>query len=108
MKNENFAVGTCAIKLILHGNSSLKGKRSILNRIKKRTSNNFNVSISEVGDNDSLQSALIAVVSVSNDKQYLDGQLAKVVDFIASLTEAEVANVETNIEIRGSEDYVFL
>lgn len=108
MKKESFGVGTCVIRLVLHGNNSLKGKRAILNRIKTRVKNKFNVSIAEVGNPDRLQSALLAVSSVSNDKVYLEGQFSKMVDFVSGLTEAEVADVQIQIEIKGSDDNVFL
>lgn len=101
-------VGTCLIILALHGNRSLKGKRSVLNRIKSRVKNRFNVSIAEVCYLERLQTAAIGISSVSNDRAYLEGQLTKVVDFIASLTEAEIADVQTDIELKGVNDHVFL
>lgn len=101
-------VTTCLIKLALHGNSSLKGKRSVLNRIKSRVKNRFNVSIAEVGALDSLQTALLGISSVGNDKVYLDGQMTKVVDFIAGISEATLADVQIVIESKGGDGHVFL
>ena len=101
-------VSTCLIKLALHGNSSLKGKRSALNRIKSRVKNRFNVSIAEVGRLDSLQTALLGISAISNDKVYLEGQITKVVDFIAGISEAMIADVQTIIESKGGNDHVYL
>ena len=101
-------VGTCLVTLALHGNSSLKGKRSVLNRIKSRVKNRFNVSIAEVGSNDYLQKAVLGISSVSNDRVYLEGQMTKVVDFIAGVSQATIANVQTMIDLKGEEDHVFL
>jgi hypothetical protein len=103
-----FFVGTCLVTLALHGNRSLKGKRSVLNRIKSRVKNRFNVSIAEVGNNSSLQKALLGISSVANDKVYLEGQMTKVVNFIAGISDATVADVQTMIELKGEEDHVFL
>jgi len=108
MKNGNFAVGTCVIRLSFHGNRSLKGKRAFLNRIKSRVKNSFNVSIAEVGDADSLQTALLAATSVSNDRTFIEGQFEKMIEFISGITEAEIGEVQTFIEIKGSNDNVFL
>ena len=80
----------------------------MLNRIKSRVKNRFNVSIAEVGEPDSLQKAVLGVSSVSNDKVYLEGQIAKVVDFIAGISEATLADVQTIIEYKGGNDHVFL
>ncbi len=101
-------VSTCLIKLALHGNSSLKGKRSVLNRIKSRVKNRFNVSIAEVGDLDSLQRAVLGISSIGNDKVYLEGQITKVVDFIAGISTAAIADVQTIIESKGGNDHVYL
>ena len=103
-------VTTCLIKLALHGNSSLKGKRSVLNRIKSRVKNRFNVSIAEVGGLDSLQTALLGISSIGNDKVYLEGQITKVVDFISGISDATLADVQTIIESKGGggNDHVYL
>jgi len=79
-----------------------------LNRIKSRVKNSFNVSIAEVGDADSLRTALLAATSVSNDRTFIEGQFEKMIEFISGITEAEIGEVQTFIEIKGSNDNVFL
>ena len=101
-------VGTCLITLALHGNSSLKGKRSVLNRIKTRVKNRFNVSIAEVGNSDRLQKAVLGISAISNARPHVEKQFEKLVSFIVGLTEAEVADVQTIIEIKGIGDHVYL
>ncbi len=101
-------VGTCMITLFIHGNRSLKGKRSIINRIKSRVKNTFNVSIAEVGDNDLYQKAALGISAVSGDRVYLEGQLGKIINFIDGLTEAKIADAQTMIELKGGDDHVFL
>jgi uncharacterized protein len=75
-------VGLCTIELSLPGNSSLKGKRSILKSILARLRHEFNVSVAEVGDNDFWQSAVLGVVCISNSAEYAHGLLAKVVSWL--------------------------
>ncbi len=101
-------VGTCLITLALHGNVSLKGRRSVLNRIKSRVKNRFNVSIAEVGNTNNLKKAVLGLCSVSNDRVYLEGQIAKVINFIAGISDASIADVQTMLELKGEEDHVFL
>ena len=45
-------IGCCSIKFYLHGNNSLKGKRRVVRAIKDRLKNDFNVFVTEVGDQD--------------------------------------------------------
>jgi uncharacterized protein YlxP (DUF503 family) len=90
-------VGYGQIKFFLHGNRSLKGKRKVVKSMRDRVKNKFNVSISEIGDQDEWQSLLIGIAAVSSDSQYLDGLMTKVVDFIDNLHSAEM--IDCNIEI---------
>lgn len=102
MRNDNKVyVATCIVTLALHGAKSLKDKRAALNRIKTRVTNEFNVSIAEVGDPDRRQTAQLGLVSISGDGIYVEGQMRKAVSFIAGLTQAEIADVQLGVEIKG-------
>ena len=94
---EHFIVGACRIVLMIHGNDSLKGKRGVLNRIKDRVMDRFNVSIAEVGAQDYHETAVLGIVAVSNSEPYLHSMLEKVVRFVENLGDAEVASDETEI-----------
>ena len=107
MGENNIFVATCIVTLVMHGNTSLKDKRSVLNRVKTRVRNEFNVSAAEVGDADRRQVAQVGLVSIGNDRAYLDGQMRRVIDFIAGISHAEVSGVHLNVEIYGGDD-VFL
>jgi len=106
LKNGGFYIGACSITLVLRGNSSLKGKRSVLNRIKDRVKNRFNIAISEVGELDVHQVAHIAAATVGNDRTYIEGQLTHLIEYISGLTEAEVSHAEISIDIKGKGENV--
>lgn len=72
-------IASCTITLQLYGVHSLKGKRRILKSILARLPRQFNVAIAEVGQNDTWQTAVIALVTVGNDPGYLHGLLEKAV-----------------------------
>jgi uncharacterized protein YlxP (DUF503 family) len=91
-------VGVCSIDLRIRGNDSLKGKRSVVRRIKDRVKNTFNVSIAEVEDLDKLQRIGLGVALVSNDAAYVHSTLSKVVNFIDHLYVADI--IDYHIEIR--------
>ncbi|MGD9763092.1 MAG: DUF503 domain-containing protein [Candidatus Binatia bacterium] len=90
-------VGVLKLTLFIPENHSLKGKRGVLNKIKARVSNTFNVSIAECEDQDLWQRTVLGVSQVGSDTAYVDGTLRQVVRFIENLHLVEV----------GSEDIEF-
>ena len=58
--------------------NSRKDKRGVVKSVIARLQNQFNVSVAEVGQLDSLRSATIAVVTVSNDRDYAHGLMTRV------------------------------
>jgi uncharacterized protein len=90
-------VGVCSIDLRIPGNDSLKGKRSVVRKIKERVKNNFNVSIAEVEDLDKLQRVGLGIALVSNDASYIHSTLSKVVNFIDHMYVAEI--IDYHIEV---------
>ncbi len=77
-------VGICTIELRLPGNSSLKGKRSIIKSIVTRVSREFNVSIAEVDAQNQWQRAVLGVACVSASASYAHGQLERIVQWLES------------------------
>jgi hypothetical protein len=69
-------------QLYLHGITSLKDKRKIVKSLIERLKGRFNISVSEVDHNDIKTSALIAIAVVSNDTQFVNKQLDKILDFM--------------------------
>jgi uncharacterized protein YlxP (DUF503 family) len=90
-------VGVCTIDLRIPGNDSLKGKRSVVRKIKERVKHTFNVSIAEVEDLDTLQRVGLGVALVSNDIRYVHSTLSTVVNFIDHLYVAEL--IDYHIEV---------
>jgi len=97
-------VGTGIIDLRIPESGSLKEKRGVLSRIIRRTQNEFNVSIAEVGDNDHWKRARIGFSVVGNDKSYINAKIDHILRFIDQLLLAEV--VRSRIEIMSFSDLV--
>lgn len=94
-------VALCRIHLRLHGVHSLKEKRQIGRSILKRVSDKFNVSISEVEDNDLWQRLTIGIACVSSDGRYANEVVSKVVSYVGERRyEIEVLDYEFEM-IRG-------
>lgn len=90
-------VGVLRLTLFLPENHSLKGKRGVLNKIKARVANTFNVSIAECDDQDLWQRATLGVAQVGGDAAYVEGGLRQVVRFIDDLHLAEVGADEIEL-----------
>lgn len=75
-------IGVCTLELHLPENHSLKGKRQVVNSLKGKLKNRFNVSVAEVDHLDVWQRATVGVVMVSNDRRYIDSELSKILNFI--------------------------
>ncbi len=75
-------IGALAVEISIPGADSLEAKRIVLRSLKDRVRRSFNISIVEVEDNDQWQSAVLAVVTVGNDRQFTNQILSKIVDFI--------------------------
>jgi len=59
---------------------SLKDKRRIIKSFKDRLGRNNNVSVAEVGAQDSHKTAVLAVAMVGSDAAYVQGAMQKIVN----------------------------
>ncbi len=96
-RGTDMKIGYGSLRLFLHGNGSLKGKRKVIRAIKDRLKNKFNVSVAEVGDQDVWQNIHLGISAVSADAQYLDGLLKQVVNFIDNMHLAEMTDCQMEI-----------
>lgn len=90
-------IGLLKIDLYLPSVHSLKGKRHIVKSLTARIRNKFNVSISEVGDNDIWQRASLACCLVTNESGFASQVLEKVVAEIGRNLDGEILDYETSI-----------
>ena len=71
-------IGLCTLELNIPAATSLKDKRQVVKSVIARLRNEFNVSVAEVDQLDSRQSAVIAAVTVSGDRDYAHALLTRV------------------------------
>jgi len=90
-------IGICHLDILIPENHSLKGKRHVLRKLIDRVRQRFNVSISEVGDNDLWQRGQIGICTVGNDRRHINSSLDKVIDFIEKMNLVELAHTEIEI-----------
>jgi len=85
-------VGVLKLSLVIPENHSLKGKRGVLKRIEARVSNQFNISVTECGDQDLWQSAILGFGIVGSSQPVVQATLQKVVDFVDAMGLAELGD----------------
>lgn len=84
------------VRVEITSSLTLKDKRQVIRSLLDRIRSRFNVSAAEVGDNDSVRYAELAVAAVANARPFLDGMIGKVVDLIES--EPRVVLLEQEVE----------
>lgn len=89
-------VGVLKLNLLLPENHSLKGKRGVLKRIQAQVANQFNISVTECGDQDLWQSAVLGFGVVGTSQSILEATLQNVVEFVDAMGLAEVGQAETD------------
>ncbi len=87
-------IGVMTAQLHMQGLGSLKAKRSIVKGLIGRLKSRFNVSVSEVGHQDSKSSAEIGLAIVSNDRQFIDKQFDTILNFMRNDGRFYLAQVE--------------
>jgi len=74
------AIGVLTLELRLEHSHSLKEKRHVLESLKTRLRNKFNVSVAEIDYQDMWQRGVLAAVTVSSDHVHAEKVLRSVED----------------------------
>jgi len=82
------------VRVEITSSLTLKDKRQVIRSLLDRIRSRFNVSASEVGENDSVRYAELAVAAVANARPFLDRVISKVVDLIESEPRAVLLEQE--------------
>jgi uncharacterized protein YlxP (DUF503 family) len=90
-------VGAARVELHVHGSQSLKEKRGVVRSITQRVRNRFNVSVAEVGGQDTWQRVVIGLAVAANEAPAARKRLEDAIEFIEGLHLAEVLDQEVEI-----------
>ena len=72
------SIGALTLEIEIEDSHSLKDKRNAVRSLKDRLRTRFNVSVAEIGGQGSWNRAVVAVVTVSNDREYAEQLLQAV------------------------------
>ncbi|MGV8073085.1 MAG: DUF503 domain-containing protein [Syntrophobacteraceae bacterium] len=90
-------VGIARVSFRLHGNQSLKEKRTVVKSLVEKSRHRFNVSVAEVADQDVHQRATIGIAVIGSDARVLNSLLDRIIDFMDSLGLAELIDREIEL-----------
>ncbi|MGL5313475.1 MAG: DUF503 domain-containing protein [Peptostreptococcaceae bacterium] len=76
---------------------SLKEKRMVVKSIVKKLQNTFNISVSEVENQDLHQTITIGISGVTLDASQCDSIIEKIINFIEENTDAEIIKIEKEL-----------
>jgi len=90
-------VGICMVEVSIPNSFSLKDKRRVLKSIITKSRNKFNIAISEIGNNENWQKAVLGVSSISNNSHYTNKILNEVVNYLEK--ERDLIIISYSIEL---------
>lgn len=79
------SIGVLTLEIHVEDSHSLKDKRHVVKGLKDRLRTRFNVSVAEIDGLESWQRSVIAVATVSGDRQRAEGVLQSVEDEAAKV-----------------------
>jgi len=83
-------VGLLSLEIHILNSLSLKDKRMVLNHIKDRVRNKFNVSVAEIDYQDKWQRSLIGIALVTSQKGHAEEVLNKIFQFLDTDEKFEI------------------
>lgn len=75
-------IGVIEVHLRIPESQSLKMKRMVIKSLKDRIHNDFNVSVAEICQLSNAKGCTLGIVHISNDKQFTNGVLSKIINYI--------------------------
>ncbi len=83
-------IGILNIKLMIRDSHSLKDKRRVIKSLKDRIRQKYNVSLSELGAQNSHKQCVLAVAMVGNERQYVNSVLSSLVNSFRQFPRVEL------------------
>lgn len=90
-------IGVATIKLYAPWVHSLKDKRMVVKSIIAKVRSKFNISISEVDEQDIHQTIILGMACVAGTVALADSIINTVINYIENTTEAEILDIKREI-----------
>ncbi len=90
-------LGLLQLIIRIPGSNSLKEKRRVLHSLRDRLRDKYNISITEIDDQDKWQKAILAIAKVDKERKMLDRSLGNIVDFIRNSNSVEIIDYQIEL-----------
>ena len=97
LTQKNMIVGSLRVRLLIRDSRSLKDKRQVVQSIKDRLRNAWNVSVAEVEAQDHRQMVVLGVAMVGNEVRHVRTSLEEIVNALRSHPVAEFIDSEMEV-----------
>jgi len=94
-KSSHLYIVLISFEVLLNASTSLKIKRSVINRVKDRVRSRFNASIAEIGYLDKWQRAEMAITMVCNDRKRLQQDIHAIEQLLMGISDVIINNLST-------------
>src|SRR3989344_8267209 len=91
-------VGICKFTLMLGNSTSLKEKRQVVQKLRDRIQNKFNVAVGEVDDLDVHSRVTIGYAIVGSDYKRVDSALKKILDVVNEIHPGSLVDENFHVE----------
>ena len=83
-------IGILKLTLFIYNSNSLKEKRMVMQSLKTKLRNNFNIAVTQIDDEDKWQKSYLAVVGVEKDNQAVNSILSRVINYIEGFSQVNL------------------
>ena len=90
-------VGTLRVRLLVRGARSLKDKRQVVQSVKERLRQSFNVSIAEIEAQDQRQQIILGMAMICNEAHPIKKSFAEIVEALKAHPIAEFVDYESEV-----------
>jgi uncharacterized protein YlxP (DUF503 family) len=90
-------IGSLQITFRLHGVFSKKQKRGVANSLKQKLRNSFNVSVSEIAEQESLDFLVLGIVTLATDTRSAHSAVQKILNKVEATASEEITEISTEV-----------
>jgi len=90
-------VGILRVDIFIGESNSLKAKRMVLNSLKSRLRNHFNIAVTQIDTEDKWQKATLAIAAVEKDRRRANSVLSGAVNFLEGIGQVSLIDYEMEL-----------
>jgi len=90
-------IGVLKLVLFIPQSNSLKDKRMVMNSLKARLRNNFNIALTQIDEEDKWQKTMLVAVGVERDKAGMNSTLSGLLNFMEKSDSINIIDYEMEL-----------